>query len=86
MEQIEPILRENLLVQALAYSAATGTTLGRLSRICHGDPPFFERLIREEGTISARKYDEVMSWFDGNWPEKTARPKIRKVFAGVRTK
>lgn len=83
MTKIEPIMRENLLVMARAYVAATGATYPTLSRRAHGDPPFFDRLIKAEGSISGRKYDEVMAWFEANWPAETAKPSIQPIFAAL---
>lgn len=81
MLKIEPLMRDNLLVLAKAYCNGTGRTLGSLGRQVHGDTPFFLRLEAGEGTVSARKYDDVMAWFAANWPADVKRPKIQELFA-----
>jgi hypothetical protein len=74
--ELEPILRENLLVLARAFAKARDVKLITVGRLAHGDPPFFERLEKLEGSFTVRKYDEVVSWFDKNWPEDAERPSI----------
>lgn len=78
--KIGPVMRYNLLVLARAFCAHTGVTLGVLSRTCHGDPPFFDRLVKGEGTISARKYDDITDWFDHNWPNDLVPPSIWTIY------
>lgn len=46
------------------------STIGRL---CAADGNFFDRL-REGKTLTVRKYDTVMVWFDENWPEGAEWP------------
>ncbi len=46
------------------------TTVGRLAA---GDWHFFIR-IRDGASFTARKYDEVMAWFSGNWPSDAVWP------------
>jgi len=72
--KIEPVLRDNLAILAKAYCAHTGTTLGVLSRKAHNDPPYFERLMAGEGTVSARAYDKLIPWFESNWPKGVSAP------------
>ena len=69
-------MRQNLIILARAYCAHTGMTLGVLSRKTAGDPPYFARLIAREGTVSARKYDQLTAWFEKNWPKKAEIPDI----------
>jgi hypothetical protein len=80
MVKIEPIMKANLLLLARAYVGAKGLSLASLARIAHGDWPFFERLVEDRGSISARKYDEVMAWFVKNWPKDLAWPAVREIF------
>jgi hypothetical protein len=74
--KIEPVLRDNLSILAKTYCAHTGATLGVLSRRSHGDPPYFERLMAGEGTVSARAYDKLIPWFEKNWPKDVPVPVI----------
>jgi len=75
VQPIEPILRENLIRVAKAFANARGVTIRYVSTLSHGDGPFFERLMRAEGSFTVRKYDECMAWFKENWPQGIEWPK-----------
>lgn len=75
MIEATPILRGNLLALAEAFVAATGRTEEAVARAAHGDPPFFRRLREGQG-FTARKYDDVIGWFDANWPRDVEMPKL----------
>jgi hypothetical protein len=64
---METELRSNLMACASAYADARKVSLSTLGRLAAGDWRFF----REDGakTFTARKYDEVMIWFSGHWPD-----------------
>lgn len=66
---MEDELRQNLLRCAEAYARAKGIGLPTLARQSAGDWRFFDRLSDDAKTFTARKYDEVISWFSANWPE-----------------
>jgi len=57
-------------------------SLATLGRLAAGDWRFFDRLDDEGKTFTARKYDEVISWFsdrwpdDLDWPSEVARPVV----------
>lgn len=69
MPVMESELRQNLLRLAGAYAAKRGIGVPTLARTAAGDWRFFDRLRDDEKTFTARKYDEVISWFSANWPE-----------------
>ena len=69
------------MILATAYAAATGRSLGRVSRLANGDAPFFQRLSEKQGSFTMRKYDEAIDWFKANWPEDIERPEIRETIA-----
>lgn len=71
---MENELRENLLKCAAAYTEKREIGLSTLGRIAAGDWRFFDNLSRDDKTFTARKYDEVLSWFSGNWPEGLTWP------------
>lgn len=71
---MESELRNNLLRCAEAYAGARGIGLPTLARIAAGDWRFFDRLLDDEKTFTARKYDEVISWFATNWPSDLPWP------------
>lgn len=75
MNLATPILRKNLLALADAYVAATGRTMEAVARAAHGDPPFFDRLRNGDG-FTTRKHDDVLKWFDQNWPKGVERPAL----------
>lgn len=71
---MEDELRQNLLRCAEAYALAKGIGLPTLARQSAGDWRFFDRLNDDAKTFTARKYDEVISWFSANWPEGVEWP------------
>ncbi len=80
-QPIAPVLVQNLIRLATAYFDATAPTnkvvsLASISRLAHGDPPFFDKLIAGECSVTLRKYDEIIAWFDqkAKWPEGYSRP------------
>lgn len=80
---IAPVLADNLIRLARAYMDATkptnpSVTLQSISRNAHGDPPFFDKLIAGECSVTLRKYDEIIEWFDedAKWPTGYERPKL----------
>lgn len=90
--RIEPILRDNLLLLARAYAQARDVKMVTISTLAYGEAPFFDMLIEQErleseapdaervgrkGSFTVRKYDEVVAWFDTNWPPGIEKPKLR---------
>lgn len=65
---IEPELRLHLRACADAFAASRGIGLPTVGRLAAGDWRFFDRVADDERTFTARKYDEVISWFSENWP------------------
>lgn len=81
--QISPICRRNVLVLARAYVKRRQPHLkmSTISSLAHGDPRAFDKLADDKtASITTRKYDEVMAWFDANWPENMERPEIIEPF------
>jgi hypothetical protein len=60
---IEPPARANLLKLATAYCVQHDCDFRYVSRLAHGDAPFFDKLKQQDGSFTARKYDEVVAWF-----------------------
>lgn len=81
---METELKSNLLACASAYGEARKVSLSTIGRLAAGDWRFFDRLDDEGKTFTARKYDEVISWFSERWPEdavwpsEVARPEIAR--------
>lgn len=71
---MEHELRQNLVLCAAAFVAATGSSLATLGRRAAGDWRFFDRLTDDEKTFTARKYDEVIAWLSTNWPTAAEWP------------
>lgn len=76
-----PVLADNLMKLVTHYMAARAPRISKVSlrsvsRQAHGDPPFFEKLMAGECSFTIRKYDEMIDWFDTNWPTNTKRPKL----------
>lgn len=82
---METELKSNLLACASAYGEARKVSLSTIGRLAAGDWRFFDRLDDDGKTFTARKYDEVISWFSERWPEdavwpsEVARPEISQV-------
>lgn len=71
---METELAANLIALGEAYAKARDLKLSTIGRLCAADGRFFSR-ISDGLTFTAKKYDEVVAWFDTNWPEKTPWPK-----------
>lgn len=71
----EPLLRNNLLSVAKAYSDATGLGLATIGRQFCKDSYFFERVVEQGRPFSALQYDRVVSRFAEEWPDKAKWPK-----------
>jgi hypothetical protein len=71
---METELRTFLLSVAAAYAAAGGCALSTVARRCRNDSSFFERIADPQKSFTARTFDEVMAWFDQNWPDGKERP------------
>ena len=73
---MEKELREFLLSIARQYSAAAGIGLSSVGRRCRRDSSFFTRIADAGGSFTARTFDEVIAWFDANWPEGDEKPDL----------
>lgn len=73
---MENELREFLLSIAREYSEATGLKLSGVGRRCRRDSDFFKRIASCESSFTARTFDEVVTWFDVNWPEGHEKPDL----------
>jgi hypothetical protein len=71
---MENELRAILLETAQAYASANGCALSTVSRRCRNDSSFFVRIADPTKSFTARTFDEVMGWFDSEWPEGGEKP------------
>lgn len=71
---METELRESLLELLAAYVEAKKCSAATVGRQAAGDWRFFERLNDPAKTFTARKFDEIIDWFSGNWPPETPWP------------
>lgn len=71
---MENELRRSLLDLAAIYSSARGIKISTLARLAAGDWRFFNHLLDEDRTFTARKYDDVVRWFSDNWPDGAPWP------------
>lgn len=76
---IAPVYYKNLILYAQAFAKAAGIKVATVSRRVHSDPKFFEQLKAGKVSTTFRKYDEMMAWFDSNWPDGAPRPKLYQV-------
>lgn len=70
---MESELSRHLLTLAAAFGESRKLEETTVGRLCAADGRFFSR-IREGKTFTAKKYDEVVAWFSGNWPESAVWP------------
>lgn len=70
---MESTLRRHLQTCAREFASATEREPSTVARLATGDWRFFDR-INEGASFTARKYDSIMAWFSGNWPEASAWP------------
>jgi hypothetical protein len=73
---MENELRSHLLAIAARYASAASCALSTVSRRCRNDSSFFERIADARKSFTVRTYDEVIAWFDENWPEGAAKPPL----------
>jgi hypothetical protein len=71
---MENELRTILLRTAQAYASATACALSTVSRRCRNDSSFFVRIADPTKSFTARTFDEVMAWFDSEWPVGKEKP------------
>ncbi|OOO15691.1 hypothetical protein [Agrobacterium pusense] len=65
---METQLADHLLTLSNAFCEAKALGESTVGRHCAADSRFFSR-IRDGKTFTAKKYDEVVSWFSSNWPD-----------------
>lgn len=70
---METELASNLLALSEAFGPARKLEEATIGRLCAQDGRFFRR-IRGGKTFTVKKYDEVLRWFDANWPDGIAWP------------
>lgn len=70
---METELASHLLTLSARFGEARKLEESTIGRLCAADGRFFAR-IREGKTFTAKKYDEVVGWFDANWPVDTDWP------------
>ncbi|WP_189423050.1 hypothetical protein [Devosia pacifica] len=71
---METALREHLLSLARQYADAAGVGISTVGRRCRRDSSFFTRIADADSSFTARTFDEVVAWFDANWPDGTVKP------------
>ena len=65
---MENELKLHMRACADIFAAAASVQIATVAERAAGDWRFFDR-IEHDKTFTARKYDQVMSWFSANWPE-----------------
>lgn len=76
MRQIAPDLRDNILLLADTYRRITGRKETGLAFACYGSGYFLSQLRAGECSFGIGKYDQVIYWFEHNWPEGHAMPRL----------
>lgn len=71
---MEKELANNLLTLSDRYCASRDVAETTLGRLCAADGKFLVGIRRGGRTFTAKKYDEVVEWFAGNWPPDAEWP------------
>lgn len=72
-----------LLALGATYAKHRGIKLATVSRACLGDSPALERIRDHGGSVTLRKFDDAMQWFDEHWPDKLAWPRLDQSAAKI---
>lgn len=70
---METELANHLITLGTRFCEARALEESTVGRLCAADGRFFSR-IRDGKTFTAKKYDEVVGWFDLNWPANAVWP------------
>ena len=83
-----PIMNRTVLAAAKANAKARCVPLRQVSRMVYGNSGFFGLLSKRQATITTKKYDAVMAWFDDpkNWPDGIVPPEVVDLFAKIEMK
>ena len=81
---IAPKLRRNILTMATAYARLSGMKMSGVSRCCrNGNARFLDQLAADpQFGMTTVAYDDMMAWFQENWPKGAERPEINEPFGG----
>jgi hypothetical protein len=71
---MEETLRLHLATCVAAFERLTGITPQSVGKRALNDNTFFRRVVDQGQGFTVKTYDEVMRWFDENWPEDTDWP------------
>lgn len=71
---MESQLRHIRLSIAARYARDAGCALSTVSRRCRNDSAFFDRISDRSKSFTVKTFDEVLAWFNANWPEGKAKP------------
>jgi hypothetical protein len=69
----EQTVRQNLYAIARRYADLSDMTIRQVSKRCYGRGSFLEAFRRGQQSISVAKLDEVLRWFQENWPQGAGR-------------
>lgn len=78
-DSVEAVLLANLKSIVKAYASATGRTEVAISKEFYGNAGFLGDFLREEKSMSVRKYSEIVEGLRAKWPAGTAWPLLRVV-------
>ena len=77
-EDLEPILRKNILAMAAVYAAAVDRAVATVSLLAFGDSQFLDQVQDGKRAITARKYDAGMRKLRSLMPPGTKLPKLNE--------
>jgi hypothetical protein len=71
---MENELRNTLLSTAAAYASAADCGITTVARRVKNNAGFFKGIRDPKKSFTARTFDEVMRWFNCNWPNGKEKP------------
>jgi hypothetical protein len=78
--RLEKYAKQNLLMLIDEYQRTTGMGDGQLSKIIYGKTNFIRTCLRNNyGSITLRKYDEIIETFEVMWPRNAVWPLSRLI-------
>jgi hypothetical protein len=66
---VDRLLRENMAMIVAAYRKATGLAIATISSKFYGHPSALQTYLSGKSSITASKYDELLTKIRADWPK-----------------
>lgn len=83
MNNVDSILRENLLTICHAFSKATGKSMEAISRKYHGTFTFLGNYKSGKSSVQTNTYQAIIDKIMVDWPEGTPKPTVSAIMPSV---